>query len=280
MPEYREKTRPVHENLDTAYVNLGALVRYLRGREFLGRVHVELDEYDADVFLRGKAEPEVVERDHATGRAEEGEAALHRLLVRAREAGGLVSVYEWEAGARESSSSSRDSDVRMKSEAVAEAASRSNAMQAGTTTTTTTGATGGATDAETERRELLHVSGELLAAVERAASVAGGDFASAFHRARIQLADDFPFLDPMHRRFNYREGTVELQGKTSAGLYVSGVCEALRRTVEHMATERENIGVRRDVARELSTLARRRQTALAHFKFTPHLERIAGMRLL
>lgn len=275
MPQHREKAHPLHEHLDTAYVNLGALVRYLRGREFAGRVHVELDEYDADVFLTGKGEPQVVERDHATGRAEEGEAALHRLLVRAREAGGLISVYEWEADA--GASSPRDVDVRMKSEAVADAASRSN-VQAGAATT---GATAGATGEETERRELLHLSGELLAAVERAATVAGGDFASAFHRARIQLADDFPFLDPMHRRFNYREGAVELQGKTtSMGLYVSGVCEALRRTVEYMASERENIGVRRDVARELSTLARRRQTALAHFKFTSHLERIAGMRLL
>ncbi|HEX8476222.1 MAG TPA: hypothetical protein VF666_19640 [Pyrinomonadaceae bacterium] len=273
MPEQREKLRLVHENLDTAYVNVGALLRYLRGREFAGRVRVELEDYDAVVFLKGKDEPRVVERDYARGRVDEGEAALHRLLVRAREPGGLVSVYEGEGGDGVDESASRESDdVRIKSEAVFDAASRAHAMQdAGASF---------AADEEAERRELLQLSGELMAAVERAASVAGGDFASAFQRARIQLADDFPFLDPMQRRFAYADGAATLQGKTSAGTYVSGVCEALRRTVEEIATRGEKIGVRRDVARELSTLARRRQTALAHFKFTPQLERIAGMRLL
>jgi hypothetical protein len=277
MPEQGEKLRVVHENLDTAYVNVGALLRYLRGREFAGRVRVELEEYDALVFLNGKDEPRVVERDYARGRVDEGEAALHRLLVRAREPGGLVSVYEGagggdmasEGGAGEGASRESE-DVRIKSGAVFDAASRANAMQD----------TASAADEEAERRELLRLSGELMAAVERAASVAGGDFASAFQRARIQLADDFPFLDPMQRRFAYADGAATLQGKTSAGTYVSGVCEALRRTVEEIATHGEKIGIRRDVARELSTLARRRQTALAHFKFTPQLERIAGMRLL
>ena len=36
--------RAVHQNLDTAYVNLAALVRHLQQRDFTGRVHVELDE--------------------------------------------------------------------------------------------------------------------------------------------------------------------------------------------------------------------------------------------
>lgn len=273
MPEEKERLRPVHENLDTTYLNLGALLRYLRQREFRGRVHVELDEYAAEVFLRGRDEPRTVEKDYAKGREEEGEAALHRLLVRAREPGGLVSVYEeaeaeTEAGEGAAVQEGLETDVRLKSEVVAEAASRSAALR------------GGASEEEAERRELLQLSGELIAAIERACAVAGGDFAAAFHQARIKLADDYPFLDPMQRRFSYAAGNVALQGRVSAGLYVSGICEALRRSVEHIATDREKIGVRRDVARELSTLARRRQTALTRFKFTPQLERIAGMRLL
>ena len=263
--------RPLHENLDTAYVSLGALLRYLRERDFRGRIHVELDEYSADIYLAGRDEPRAVERDHATGHEEESTAALHRLLVRAREPGGLVSVYESAAaeGARgrsQQQGAARD-DVRLKSGVVAEA--RAAAQQQP-----------GTDEEEAERRAVVELSGELLTAVERAASVAGGDFATAFHRARIQLADDYPFLDPAQRRFTYTEGRVELAGRVSTGLYVSGIAEALRLSVEHMANDRERIGVRRDVARELSTLARRRQTLLVRYKFMPQLERIAGMRLL
>lgn len=275
MPEHQLREHALHENLDTAYVSVGALLRYLRERNFHGRIHVELDEYAADVYLAGAGEPYAVERDFATGREEESTAALHRLLVRAREPGGLVSVYESDAasvraraGESQAQGAGRD-NVRLKSGTVAEAAARASAQQAKTE----------AEEAD-ERREVIELSGELMAAVERAAQVAGGDFASAFHRARIQLADDYPFLDPAQRRFAYAEGRVALQGKASTGLYVSGVCEALRLSVEYIANDRERIGVRRDVARELSTLARRRQTLLNRYKFMPHLERIAGMRLL
>ncbi|HVF51205.1 MAG TPA: hypothetical protein VNA19_14020 [Pyrinomonadaceae bacterium] len=263
MPEHRETARVVHENLDTAYVNLGALLRYLRARDFVGRVHVELDEYEVEIFVRGQEELRVREMDFASGRVEEGAGALQRVLVRAQEAGGLLSVYEGGEAATDEAAERRS--------AIASEVSRQAVEQQASIRVS---------EEEAEQRELLEVSGELLGAVERAAAVAGGDFASALHRARIGLADDYPFLDPVQRRFEYRAGTVRLQGKVSTGLYVSGVSEALRRAVEHIATEGERIGIRRDVARELSTLKRRRQTALARFKFTTQLERIAGMKLL
>lgn len=266
MPEHQETSRAVHENLDTAYVNLGALLRYLRARDFVGRVHVELDEYEVEIFVRAQEELRVRERDFASGRVEEGAGALQRVLVRAQEAGGLLSVYE--GGGGEASAAEADDERRS---AIASEVSRQAAEQQTSIRVS---------EEEAEQRELLEVSGELLGAVERAATVAGGDFASALHRARITLADDYPFLDPVQRRFEYRAGAVRLQGKVSTGLYVSGVSEALRRAVEHIATEGERIGIRRDVARELSTLKRRRQTALARFKFTTQLERIAGMKLL
>lgn len=265
MSERQDKSSPVHENLDTAYVNVGALLRYLRQRDFTGRVHVELDEYEVDVFLRAKDEPRVRETNHASGQVDESSAALQRLLVRAQEAGGLVSVYEGEA------EGSGATPRELKQSALAAEAAHLAAEQQ---------ASMRVSEDEAERQELLHLSAELIAAVERAAGVAGGDFASAFHQSRIALADDYPFLDPVQRRFEYRDGEVRLQGKATTGLYVSGLSEALRRAVERIATEGEKIGVRRDVARELSTLRRRRLSALERFKFTPQLERIAGMRLL
>jgi len=251
--------RPVHENLDTAYVSLAALLRYLQGRDFQGRIHVELDEYEADIYLRaGGRAPRVRERNHATGRETEGEEALHRLLVRARDPGGLISVYE----------------------SAATAETEEAGAGAGTETAPDDEAAGPASKEERERRDLLHLSGELIAAVERAAAVAGGNFPAAFHAARLQLADDYTFLDPLTNHFEYEGGAVRLHANVGAALFVAGVSEALRRTVDRVAGVEQKIGVRRDVARELSLLRRRRQSALERLKFAPQLERIAGMRLL
>jgi hypothetical protein len=254
MTERRERTAPLYENLDTAYVRLAALVRYLEGRGFTGVVRVELEEYGGEIVLRAGEQTTAREVNHLTGATAEGEAALQRLFVRAGEPGGLVSVYEGETAG--------------------EAASAGRA----------TGEDEGEADLtpeEVERRELLRLSGELIECVERAVLVAGGDFAGALHAARLSLTEDFPFLDPLTRRFEYEDGVVKLDARPSARLYVSGVNEALRRVVERVAGVEQKIGVRKDVVRELSSLLRRRQSALARFKFTTQqLERIAGMKLL
>jgi len=88
------KNRPVHENLDTSYVNLSALVRYLRRRQFVGNIRVELSGYEAEIALTANDEMRVREHDRIAGRISEGEEALERLLIRAREPGGIINVYQ------------------------------------------------------------------------------------------------------------------------------------------------------------------------------------------
>ena len=259
MQERVAKTRIVHENLDTAFVNLAALVRYLQGREFSGRVHVELDEYDADVFLNANEKPRVREKDHATGRQAEGEDALQRLFVRAREPGGLVSVYE-NKGVETSDEDSASVTDSAAVESVTEGASGS--------------------DEESDRIDLVRLSGELIATIERAGLSAGADFVNIFRAVRIEMADDYSFLDPSAGRFEYGNGTVRLRASPSASAYVAGVSEAMRRVVDRIATGPRRATVRERVALELAVLARRRQSQLAKFKFTPQLDRIAGTRVL
>jgi hypothetical protein len=88
------KFRPIHENLDTSFVNVSALIRYLRHRHFVGRVSIALNGYDAEViFLEGN-KLRVSEHDKIAGRMAEGEEALQRLLVRSRDPGGIVNVQQ------------------------------------------------------------------------------------------------------------------------------------------------------------------------------------------
>jgi hypothetical protein len=254
MPEsLGDKGRALHENLDTAYVNLAALLRYLQQRDFNGRVHVELDEYDGDIYLMAREAVRARERDHVTGREDVGQSALQRILVRASEPGGRISVYEGAGG------ETRDAV---------------NSPEAGAATTATR------TQEEIDRRNVLQLSGEVIAAVERGVSAASNEnFAAHFQAARREIADDYPFLVALGKCVEYERGEARLRRGTDVEKFVAGTSEALRRVVERVAATGERArGVRREVARELAALAERRPRALARFGFTPQLERIAGLR--
>ncbi|MDQ6786169.1 MAG: hypothetical protein M3033_05040 [Acidobacteriota bacterium] len=88
------KNRPVHENLDTSFVNLSALVRHLQRRQFVGNIRVELSGYEADILLTAGNKLTVREYDRIAGRIAEGEEAMQRLLIRAREPGGIINVFQ------------------------------------------------------------------------------------------------------------------------------------------------------------------------------------------
>jgi hypothetical protein len=257
MPESRgDRGRALHENLDTAYVNLAALLRYLQQRDFNGRVHVELDEYDGDIYLTAREAVRARERDHVTGREDVGQSALQRILVRASEPGGRVSVYEGVGG---------------------EAGDAVNPVAAGEAGGEPAGA---ATQEEIDRRNVLQLSGEVIAAVERGVAAASNEnFAAHFQAARREIADDYPFLVSLAECVEYQQGEARLRRGADVGKFVAGTSESLRRVVERVAATGERArGVRREVARELAALAERRPRALTRFGFTPQLERIAGLR--
>ena len=265
MPESRsDKARALHENLDTAYVNLAALLRYLQQRDFTGRVHVELDEYDGDIYLAARAPINARERDHVTGREDVGQSALQRILVRASEPGGRISVYEGAEG-------------EGALEAGASTPSAAEDARGGATPVTPTTAR---TQEENDRRNVLQLSGEVIAAVERGVAAASNEnFAAHFQAARREIADDYPFLVSLANCVEYEAGEARLRRGMDVEKFVGGTSEALRRVVERVAATGERArGVRREVARELAALAERRPRALSRFGFTPQLERIAGLR--
>jgi hypothetical protein len=268
MHEDDKKNRPIHENLDTAYVNLAALLRHLRGRDFVGRVVVLLDEYEADVRLDGASAPRVREINHADGREAEGDAALQRLLVRAREPGGRISVYE-------SAEEDDEELTERRPEAVLPAPTRSSAAREAEE-----GAGGGEQPEALAWTELLRLSGDLIGAVERAALSFGADFAAMFRAARLEMADDFSFLDPATERFQYAHGVVRMQAQVSMSTYLSSISETLRRVVDNLATLYRGRSTRERVALELAVLARRRETVIRQFKLVSYLDRIAGTKVL
>ena len=145
---------PLYENLDTSYVNLAELLRYLQRQSFAGRVRVELEEYEADVWLRPGEKPHAEEKDRSTGRAAEGEDALQRLLVRATAPGGSISVYT-EAEEEESEAAEGERAQAKVSSSPSFGAKMYDEAQASEDEAE-----------EEERRDLLRTSGDLIAAVD------------------------------------------------------------------------------------------------------------------
>jgi len=290
-------SRILYENLDTSFVNLWALLRYLMQRGVVGRIHVELPDYTADVFLNGSSTPMVHEVDQATGRDSLEEAALHRLVVRAREPGGTITVYEGEAEAANGAQKPTPESAAVASGFAAPDVYEVNGVDE------TVDATRPATVSSPPILEsaaskmiaavqksnagkggdwlaLIGISGELIAAIESAATGVGADFAAIFNATRLELADDYTFLDPSANRFSYADRVVKISAKPGAGPYVAAIGELLRRVVDKIAVGERGGRIRERVALELAKLARKRREPLTQFNLDMQLDRIAGTRVL
>ncbi|HEV7844253.1 MAG TPA: hypothetical protein VGO69_11195, partial [Pyrinomonadaceae bacterium] len=135
-------------------------------------------------------------------------------------------------------------------------------------------------DKEIDWKGLLRTSADLIASVERAARSMGANFDALFRVVRLELADDYSFLDPNSGSFEYANNEIELHASPGPPAFVSGLCEALRRVVEKLMVGKRAASVRERVALELAVLARRRRRQLDHFGFMPQLDRIAGTRVI
>ena len=316
-------SRILYENLDTSFVNLWALLRYLMKRGLVGRVHVELEDYTADVFLTGTSTPMVHEVDRASGREAMEEAALHRLVLRAREPGGTITVYEGEDEASGDALTIISEPPAPVAEppapaeappAAAGSAARPIALPPGyasasmqtvtnepirpdpISVTNLRGAPSrpglesagskmidaltNAPQKGSEWADLVEISAELIAAVERAATGVGADFSSIFKTVRLELADDYTFLDPSQNRFDYANARIRINAKPGAGPYVAGLSESLRRVVDKIANGERAGRIRERVALDLALLVRKRREALTRFNLDMQLDRIAGTRVL
>ena len=297
------KTTPLYQNLDTKFVNIWSLLRSLTERGFTGRVRVELPDYSADVFMNGSGTPMVREIDRAVGTEILEEGALHRLVLRARETPGTITVFE---GAHEAQPSKTGAKEETTAQAVEATVKETIAVDVDEEENTILAEDRrpalepspesdsfqipGRAHALTEDlyptgsyndwASILAASGELIAAVERALTAAGENFGNLFNRVRLQLADDYSFLDPMSRAFDYANGIASLNVELPVSVYASGLSEALRRSVDRVAVGDRARRVRERVALEMLPVARTRADVLERSGFQSQLDRIAGTRVM
>ena len=286
------KPNPLYENLGTTFVNLWPLLRNLSQRGFIGRVHVEAKDYSADIFLKGSSIPLVHEIDRAANTDTLEEGALHRVVLRARETPGTISVHEGAHEASRYQDGALDVPGKVSSEEFPrpakpdyfEPAELPPALAATHQVDQTPPAeqinediypTGSYKDWPA----ILSTAGELVGAVERAVVANGEDFNSLLAATRLELADDYSFLDPIMGAFTYGNGVATLKQEIRLGIFVAALSETLRRIVNRVAVGGRERRVRERVALEILSVARARAEVLDRSGFQSQLDRIAGTRV-
>jgi hypothetical protein len=289
------KPNPLYQNLDTTFVNLWSLLRNLSQRGFIGRVHVESQDYSADIFLNGSSTPLVHEIDRAAGTDTTEEGVLHRVVLRARETPGTISVHE---GAHEAAPQQNGADTiavagDVRAEESAPPAKPHHIEPA--ELLPASGASHAVDQAPSGRQidediyptgsyqdwpAILSTTGELIGAVERAVTASGENFNVLFGAIRLELADDYSFLDPIARAFEYENGVATLKQEVPVRIFVAALGETLRRIVNRVAVGDRTRRVRERVALEMLTVARARADVLDRSGFQSQLDRIAGTRVM
>ena len=288
---------PFLANLDTTFVNLWSLLRKLNQQGFVGRVQVEWPDYSADIFLDGSSTPLVREVDRAANTETIEQGALHRVVLRARETPGTINVFE---GIEEAAVPQPSADVSNATTSVEtfadprpETLHEAPTIETKIETSTPSMALAEHPPPPIDTPEavyrsgsyqdwpaILGVTGELIGAVERGINAAGGDFASLFNAVCLELADDYVFLDPIAQTFRYSDGVASLKQESDVSVFVAGLSEALRRTINLVAVGDRARRTRERIALEMLPVARRRIEVLERSGWRAQLDRIAGTTVM
>jgi hypothetical protein len=293
------KHNPIHENLDTSFVNLSALLRYLRRRQFVGKVRIELSGYEADIYLCKGNQLRAREYDRITGRISEGEEALQRILIRSREAGGTVNVYQEVAEKSDAPKLPAKSENRPQPKPVPDIKPVAVIAQP------TNGKPKGSIDpsvpkpelsmpdfpfelsnnvenkarqaklSPTDWQTLINLLSELLDTIDKTLATANLDFKAALHKARAQVSSDYPFLNPESNIFVYKNGQILMRERTSAKLFVASIVEILQRILEKLGSIPKFESAYRLTAKNILTLIHHRKPLYDKFFITKPLEKIA-----
>ncbi len=309
-PQKPMKNHPVHENLDTSFVNLSALVKYLRRRQFIGSVRIELSGYDADIDLTAEHQIKAREHDRIAGRISEGEEALQRILIRAREPGGIINVYQTDKQTGDTDFEKNAQPVLTKKEIVPPPPvqtptapgemlpnnAKSKNLPGGNSTASENMLRSGLklpkfpfdlsnkVEAKAKQNDistfdwqrLIDLVSELVGAIDKSVSAANLDFTAAFEKARLEISEDYPFMHPVSGTFSYKGGEVSMDEQISATLFVASINEALRRILDKLGNNPKFADVYRTATQSIIVLIRQRKPLYDKFLITPTLEKVVG----
>ena len=274
---------PIHENLNTSFVDLSALVDHLSGLQFVGSVRLEMSSYEADIIFCESGEKIVREIDHIAGRSGRGEASLMNILERARTPFGRITVYPSEPAERACyrSGSLLDEGISRRARAqLLGLADQWVGRYVPLIDLTDDGKTADGIelpprpyalrvpndefDSFDDWSELLEVTGELLRTIEIALLRLNFDFAAAFENACAFASSEMHFIDP-ETGFRYRNGVITVGEVVSAQAFVSGTMAALSHVFSRLREQSDIANLLHPMLHSVRVFVNHRRKSLEKF---------------
>ena len=262
----RMKKEPIHQNLNTSFVNVGALVRYLRGLQFVGSIRIELSSYEADIVFTNSNSIIAREYDHIAGRISHGKHALQRILIRAKEPHGRIHVYKSSEGTAGRGEGSIFIDKSIVSGARSMAASR------GGTRSKDPGFKFVTVMSETENALVLSALSELLRMIDESLADGKLSFAAAFSNSCKKIASDYPFMSDGEKAIVYENGRIRVASKAESSSIASAVFAALRPIFLRLRGDDKYAELFQRLTRQLRESTAARETEYVRLGLMPHIE--------
>lgn len=260
------KKQPIHQNLNTSFVNVGALVRYLRGLQFVGSIRIELSSYEADIIFTSTNKITAREYDHIAGRISHGEQALQRILIRAKEPHGRIHVYKAVGGY----AGHDDGSVFVDKQIIAQA--RELAASHGGTAVTEKGFEIVMNSRDSEKALLLAALSEILRMFDDALASRKLSFTSAFQLACGAIAEGHAFMASDERALVYRDGEIRLNTTAETEAVTAAVFDALRPIFRRLRGENKYSELVRTLTEKLDECAAERRSEYFRLGILKHLE--------
>lgn len=261
------KKQPIHQNLNTSFVNVGALVRYLRGLQFVGSIRIELASYEADIVFTESRTVRAREYDHIAGRIAHGEGALQRILIRAKEPHGRIHVYKAPVGY-----AGRDDGSIFVDKAIMTGARKMAASRGGTSVSGALNQGIVLSNRNSGSAQILAVISELLRMIDKALAVGQLSFSAAFRDACDEVASEFPFMRESRAALTYKNGEIALNADADARVVASAVFSALRPIFRRLRGEQKYTELVQVLSDSLLELANARRQEFVRLGLIDHIE--------
>jgi hypothetical protein len=252
------KDRQFFDNLDTSFIKLEALVRYLTSRAFTGTIYVKFAGYTGEITFTANRRLRVTEKDQIAGRVIGGEKAYRSIISRSAEPGGIVNVVQ-SLGATQHMEAPVTADMSGSGEVI-DISNRIGTLNGNSKImphvrikprATEPRQNGGSlfrhidlpfdltnhfearaaaeTDLNVDLELLIDVTSDLLSTIDNALCHAGLDFSAALEKACSDVSERHAFLDPQKRLFRYSQGFVYISPKNDLKSFTRGLGDVLER---------------------------------------------------
>lgn len=263
------KKQPIHQNLNTSFVNVGALVRYLRSLQFVGSIRIELASYEAEIIFTESNTIRAREYDPVAGRISHGEQALQRILIRAREPHGRIHVYKASEGY-----TGRDDGSIFVDKAIMNGAREMARNNGGTGMTPAVAREIVLSGRESENALVLAALSELLRVIDESLAKGNLSFPAAFRVACEAISSQFGFVSKTRDAIVYKNGEVKVKADADSDDVVAAVFAALRPIFARLRREVKYKSLLRSMVDEILELSTERRLEFVKLGIMNHVEQL------